>query len=64
MAGCLRDSKVSEPKRCVDLAGGVGFIEGVEVDTCDRLIEQFGALLGGVVDACAFDRFGVGVGAV
>lgn len=34
------------------------------MDPGDGLIEELGALLGGVVDAGAFDGLGVGVGAV
>lgn len=48
----------------VDGAGGVAFVKGVEVDTVDFGIEEFGALLGGVVDADLFDGLGVTLGTI
>ena len=42
----------------------MGFVERVEMNARDGLVEQFGALLGSVVNACAFDGFGDGIGAV
>ncbi len=48
-----------ETEAVVDLAGGVAFVERVEVDAVDAFVEQVGALLGGIVDAHALDRFGI-----
>ncbi len=44
-----------QPQRGVDLACGVGFVQGVEMDACKGVVEQLGGLLGSVVDACAFN---------
>jgi hypothetical protein len=43
-----------QTERGVDLPGGVGFVQRVEVDAGDRGVEQLGALLGGVVNARPF----------
>ena len=54
----------NEPEPLADFAGGCGLIEGVEVDAGDTVVEEVGALLGGVVEANLADGFGGAVGAL
>ena len=52
LVGCEAEVKV-------DLAGGGGLVEGVEVEAGDAVVEEVGALFCGVVDADALDGLGV-----
>jgi len=45
----------------IDFAGRAAFVQGVEVDAIYLLVEQAGALFGGVVDANAFHGCRIGV---
>ena len=54
----------NEPKTLADFAGGCGLIEGVEMDACDAVVEEVGALFGRVVEADLANGFGGAVGAL
>ncbi len=48
----------------IDLTGGAGLIECVEMNAGDFVIQEIGALFGGVVEADATDGFGIVAGTI
>ena len=46
---------VADAEVAVDLAGGIGLVEGIEVDASGFVVQEVAALLGGPVDADALD---------
>jgi len=52
------DGGVAEAEILVDLAGGIGAVEGVEVDAFDAVVEEVAALFGGPMDADVADGLG------
>ena len=55
---------VLEPEVGVDLPGGVGAVQRVEMDAIHVVVQQVGALLGRVVDADPGHGLGIVAGAV